>query len=220
VERKDGILLAERILRGETLHREEYQALAGIPEGEVLNILPGADLLREYFFGKTVHLCAIGNGKAGRCSEDCRFCAQSAHFKTDATVYPLQEEDALAAPGLRMAQTPVNRYSIVTTGKGLPDDEVARVALALSTIRAAGIHTCASLGILGEEELTLLKAAGFPGIITIWRPPKVFFRKSAPPMALMNGWRPSGRPRKSAFPCAPGVFSGSGRRTSRFWSWL
>ena len=160
MNRRDSLDLAEKILRGEIIDPESFRAIAHLPDGEVLAMLPGADLLREHVFGKTVHLCAIGNGKAGRCSEDCRFCAQSAHYATSAEVYPLMEEEAMAEVGLRIAKTPVNRYSIVTTGRGLPEHEVTRVAKALAVIKAAGIETCASLGILGEKELRLLMDAG------------------------------------------------------------
>jgi biotin synthase len=160
MDRKDYIRLADRIKGGATPTPEEYRALSDVPEAEVMRMLPGADLLREHAFGGGVHLCTICNGKSGRCSEDCRFCAQSGHYRTDASAYPLMEEKKLAQIGTTIATTPVNRFSIVTTGRGLPADEVGRVARALERVKAAGIETCASLGVLGKDALEVLRSAG------------------------------------------------------------
>lgn len=139
---------------------EECRMLAETPDVQVMKMLPGADLLRERAFGNEVRLCTICNGKSGRCSEDCRFCAQSGHYRTDTPVYPLLEEEKIVEIGTTVAGSPVDRFSVVTTGRGLPAGEVARVARALKKVSAAGIQTCASLGVLGEEELELLRAAG------------------------------------------------------------
>lgn len=160
MDRKFFISLAEKIIEGYLPDSKEYLEIARVPDADVLKMLPGADLLREHYFGNSIHLCTICNGKSGRCSEDCHFCAQSAHYQTDASVYPLMDQETLAAPGIAMAKTPVNRYSIVTTGKGLPAAEVSLVGQALGSVRAAGINTCASLGILGEKDLKVLQADG------------------------------------------------------------
>jgi biotin synthase len=160
MDRKTFFLLAEKIIEGYTPTPEEYRELSETPDAEVMRMLSGADLLRENAFGREVQLCTICNGKSGRCSEDCRFCAQSGHYQTDASTYPLMEEETLVDIGANIAASPVNRFSIVTTGRGLPADEVARVARALEKVKSAGIETCASLGVLGEEEIEMLRAAG------------------------------------------------------------
>jgi biotin synthase len=160
MDRKTFILLSERITDGYAPTLEEYQKLVAVPDGEVMKMLPGADLLRENAFGREVQLCTICNGKSGRCSEDCRFCAQSGHYRTEASAYPLLEEEKLVAVGTTIAGSPVNRFSVVTTGRGLPEDEVNHVARALEKVKAAGIETCASLGILEEGSLERLRSSG------------------------------------------------------------
>lgn len=160
MNRKAFISLAERIVGGYEPAPEEYRKLAETPDTEVMKMLPGADLLRENAFGREVQLCTICNGKSGRCSEDCRFCAQSGHYRTEASVYPLMEEEKLMEVGATIAGSPVNRFSVVTTGRGLPADEVARVARALKKVKSAGIQTCASLGILEEDALEVLRSSG------------------------------------------------------------
>ncbi len=152
--------LARKIRAGEAIDTETYRTLIRTPDKNSLLLCAGADLLREARFGKAVHLCVIHNGKSGRCSEDCCFCSQSALAKTDTPVYPLKSVEELAAPGKHLEETPVNRYSIVTSGRGLSSKETATVAAALSRIDATRLGTCASLGIIGEKELKTLKSAG------------------------------------------------------------
>ncbi len=158
--RRHCLKLAEQILDGKDIDPGTYRSLLDIPDAAVLSLCAGADLLREHHFGRTVHLCVICNGKSGRCSEDCSFCAQSAHSRTGITEYPLMSEADLAETGRRLEDSPVNRYSIVTSGKKLSHDEISRVAAALASLDTGRLGTCASLGILAEEELELLRQAG------------------------------------------------------------
>ncbi|MFZ5571406.1 MAG: biotin synthase BioB [Thermodesulfobacteriota bacterium] len=152
--------LAEALTAGADPDPAQLEEIARLPEADTLTLLAGADRIREHYFGKTVHLCCICNGKSGRCSEDCRFCSQSAHARTDAPVYGLMPAAELRQIGLRAACTPINRYSIVTSGRGLPREEVRSVADALAGLNGEEIATCASLGILDPESLALLTAAG------------------------------------------------------------
>ena len=160
MDRKTLINFAENILAGQDLDKEQCQLLASIPEHDVFTLLAGADMIRDHYFGKEIHLCCICNGKSGRCSEDCSFCSQSTHAKTDAPIYPLLDKTQLKEGGLRAAPTPINRYSIVTSGKGLPKIEVEAVAEALSELNRSQISTCASLGILNSDDFQILKKAG------------------------------------------------------------
>ena len=106
-------------------------------------------------------LCSIMNAKSGRCSENCRFCTQSAHFKTDTPEYPLVEEEAAVAAARQAKADGASRFSLVTSGRGPSDQEVARLCQLLRAIRAeVDIELCGSFGILGQEGLAQLKAAG------------------------------------------------------------
>ena len=160
MNRRALLELAEAAIEGNIPGRDIFEELADTPEREVLSLMAGADLIRTHFFGNAIHLCTIVNGKSGRCSEDCAFCAQSSAAVTDAPVYPLRSSDELRETGRRAALTPVHRYSVVTSGRGLPRREVAVVAAALSGLDAEGIGACASLGILDDDALQLLKEAG------------------------------------------------------------
>jgi biotin synthase len=152
--------VAEAIVAGGRPDFDTYRELARFPEADVFQLMAGADLLREHYFGRKVHLCTICNAKSGRCREDCRFCAQSAHYPTDVPSYELLEHERLVTPGAAAAKGPTHRYSIVTTGKGLGSAEVSKIAAALAEVRDKGLETCASLGILGPRQFEILKANG------------------------------------------------------------
>ncbi len=160
MDRKNLIELAECIAEGQDPGSEAYRDLATLPESRFFTLLAGADLIRDRYFGKHVHLCAICNGKSGRCSEDCAFCSQSKVAGTDAPVYPLLEAEKMREGGTRVAAAPVDRYAVVTSGRRIPRAEVYAVAEALEGLKGERIGLCTSLGILGEEDFRILKAAG------------------------------------------------------------
>ncbi len=67
MNRKALYTLAENILTGITPDSDQYKALANIPDSDAFMLLTGADMIREQYFGKEVHLCMICNGKSGKC---------------------------------------------------------------------------------------------------------------------------------------------------------
>lgn len=116
---------------------------------------------RERRAGRKIELCSITNAKSGRCGEDCRFCAQSVYYNTKISVYPLKSKDELIAEAKRAKEIGAERFSIVTSGKGLDRQEVEKIADVINTIKEKiGISPCASLGILDTKSLVLLKDAG------------------------------------------------------------
>ncbi|RJR30169.1 MAG: biotin synthase BioB [Desulfobacteraceae bacterium] len=152
--------LADAILAGRVPDAKEYRVLLTVADEDILSLIAGADRLRRARFANQVHLCTICNGKSGRCSEDCSFCAQSAFARTDAPVYGIMPEEQMTEAGRRAEKGPVNRFSIVTSGKRLPRREVEIVARALSGLDRSRIATCASLGCLEREDMEILKLAG------------------------------------------------------------
>lgn len=160
MDRKSLFTLAEDIINGYAPDIDEYKALAEIGERDVFSLFAGADMIRDFHSGREIHLCCICNGKSGKCSEDCSFCSQSVFARTDAPVYPLMEKHELQEGGLWASKTPINRYSIVTSGKRLPKKEVAAIADALAELDGNKISICASLGILNSDDFATLRKAG------------------------------------------------------------
>ncbi len=106
-------------------------------------------------------LCSIINAKSGKCSEDCKWCAQSAHFKTKIDAYALvSTEKCLQEAKYNEAQG-IHRFSLVTSGKKLNSQDLARVTQTYQTLRReTKLHLCGSFGLMNEQELSTLYQAG------------------------------------------------------------
>ncbi len=113
------------------------------------------------YCGKRFDLCSIINAKSGRCSEDCKWCAQSAHYKTRVEEYPLISSAECVKWAQHNEQQGVGRYALVTSGKRLSKSELGRVISIYRDIKQqSGIHLCASMGLLNKEDLAELQRAG------------------------------------------------------------
>lgn len=150
--------LTEKVLKGGQITREEALCLYDQPLDELCR---QADKIRRHFCSSRFDLCTIINGKSGRCSENCKFCAQSAHNHTGVTEYPLLPDEEILAQAKTNRQQGVLRYSIVTSGKQLSDQEIDRMCSLIRRIRKeVGISVCVSFGLLKEEQFRRLKEAG------------------------------------------------------------
>jgi biotin synthase len=108
-----------------------------------------------------VHLCSIINAKSGRCSEDCAFCAQSAHHKTDAPVYGLVQEERMLESARAAEESGSACFGIITSGTTVRGAELDSILAALRKIRKeTSILPSCSLGIIDEETALKLKEAG------------------------------------------------------------
>ena len=151
-----------KVLQGEAITREEALWLYHQPLDA---LCAAADRLRQQFRGNTFDLCTIINAKSGLCSEDCRFCAQSAHNHTGAEVYPLLSEEAIVQEALKNQAQGVLRFSIVTSGKRLSQEEVEVLCRVIRRIRqVCSISLCGSFGLLNETQYRMLKMAGIARI--------------------------------------------------------
>ncbi len=150
--------LADKVIAGYSLSREEALELYSAP----LDLLrEGASKITQAFFSNYVELCSISNGKCGRCTEDCKFCSQSSHFKTGVSESPLKSVDEFFEEAKYNAQRGVHRFSIVTAGARLSREEVKTIADAVRKITSElNISCCCSLGLLGPDDFKLLKESG------------------------------------------------------------
>ena len=151
--------LKERIEQGYRLgYDEALELLRTTPETELCAL---AHALRTRYQGKTIDLCSIMNARSGRCSEDCKWCAQSKFHKTDIEVYPLVGEQEAVREAAHNASKGVRRFSLVTSGRALSDGETDRVCGIYRRIGSeVDISLCASLGLLSKEQLVRLRQSG------------------------------------------------------------
>ncbi len=151
--------MRDKVLRGGQIGRQEALRLIKEP---LAGLQEAADTIRKKVCGDGFDICTIINGKCGRCSEDCKFCAQSAHYRTACEeAYPLLSAEELAAGAKHNERQGVLRYSIVTSGKRLSEQEVNQICESIRKIKKeTSIEVCVSLGLLDEESFRKIKEAG------------------------------------------------------------
>lgn len=146
------------IKQGGYITREQALELAQAPLDD---LTAAADSIRTHFCGNAFDICAIINAKSGVCSEDCKFCAQSAHYHTGTQHYPMLDMHEIVAQAQNNAARGILRYSLVTAGKRLTDAEIEQECDSIRAIRqTADISVCISNGLLDETAYRKLKQAG------------------------------------------------------------
>lgn len=150
--------LTNEVINGKQITKEEALFLYGQPLSELCE---NADKIRQHFCSNQFDICTIINAKSGNCSENCKFCAQSAHNHTCAAKYLLLPKEEILEQAKINHEQGVLRYSIVTSGKRLSDTEVDEMCEAVREIKEkVGISVCVSFGLLNEQQFRKLKEAG------------------------------------------------------------
>ena len=161
------IVNAYKVLDGGELTRFEAIGLAERINGaDILDLVSLANKVRERFapeFG----VCSIINAKSGRCAQNCRFCAQSAHYQTGIETYDLLPPEKVLAAAREAKASGVTTFGYVTSGFGYlePDAEFNNILATVDLIRRElpEMKLCMSLGILSRECAKLLADHG------VWR---------------------------------------------------
>ena len=155
----DVLALAREIIEGRRLTREEV--LSFFLSCELDPLREGADTIRKAMVGDKVDLCSIINGRSGHCPEDCKYCAQSAHYHTHCEVYDFLPEESILEACRMNEREGVDRFSIVTAGRALSGEEFEKAIHAYERMhRECRIDLCASMGFLNAEQLHRLHEAG------------------------------------------------------------
>ena len=110
---------------------------------------------------KRFDFCSIVNARSGRCPENCKWCAQSAHWKTGCECHGWIGAEACAKAAKEAEANGANRIGIVTSGRAQTSSDIDALCDALRAMRReSGIELCGSLGLVSEADLLKLKAAG------------------------------------------------------------
>ena len=151
--------LSNKILN-ENYHIAKQEAISLI-DTDLKELSLYAEKIKQKFCGNKFDMCSIVSGKSGKCSENCKFCAQSSHYKTSIKEYPLLDSQNIFKEAKHNADKKVKRFSIVTSGKKLSDTEIDSVCQTYKDIKnKCDILLCASMGLLSYEQLVKLKQAG------------------------------------------------------------
>ena len=116
---------------------------------------------KKKFCDNNFDICSIINAKSGKCSENCKFCAQSAHYKTNIKEYSLLDTNSIFNVAKHNWNKKVKRFSIVTSGRKLTDEEIDLVCKTYEKIKKeCNIMLCASMGLLTKQQFIKLKKSG------------------------------------------------------------
>jgi len=149
----------KKIVSGENIDFAEATELAKKSEPE--DLFKGADKLRKLLHKEHLDLCSIVNAKSGKCSEDCKFCAQSAHYPVEVESYDLVDIEEAVSIAKENEEHGVHRFSLVTAGRSVAEKSLDEFQVIYQRLREkTNLSLCASMGFLTVEKAHRLKEMG------------------------------------------------------------
>jgi biotin synthase len=153
--------LAEKVLAGQSLQKEEALLILHSPDTELEHILKQAYRIRRTFYGNRVRIHVLLNAKSGLCPEDCAFCSQSSVATSPIKRYPILSKDRILSAAKRAEEVGAYRFCIATSTRKPQPKELDTICEAVYTIKQGlRIPVCVSLGMLNEQQIQMLKDAG------------------------------------------------------------
>ena len=137
---------------------EQAVRLLHLPFNDLL--LQAQLLHREHFAPNEVQISTLLSIKTGACPEDCRYCPQSARYKTGLDVEKLMDAEDVVAAARRARDAGATRFCMGAAWRSPKDRDVRKVARMIRDVKALGLETCATLGMLEPEQARELRDAG------------------------------------------------------------
>lgn len=151
--------LKEKALRGEGISREEADWLAVYPD--IDKLCDAANEVSRKWQGVEVDSCSIVNARSGRCGEDCKWCAQASRHHTGCETYNFLEIGETMRAAEANDEAGIKKFSLVTSGRTVTKKDLENFCEVFRKLsKETNLYLCASMGLLGEEEMQMLKDAG------------------------------------------------------------
>ena len=117
--------------------------------------------LSSKYMSNNIEFCSLVNARSGKCSQNCKYCAQSSHYRTDIEDYPLINKEEVVKAALEAKENGVIRFAVVTSGKSPDEENFNKILEFIDELnKLDGIRSCASIGILTEEQAKKLSEHG------------------------------------------------------------
>jgi biotin synthase len=153
--------IGDKVLSGRPVTVNEILPLLEAKGPDIMELAAVANRVRVKSAGNHIDLCSLLNAKSGRCPEDCAFCAQSAHYKTETPIYPLMDVDHMVKEAREAQKRKTGRFCLISSGRDLNDKEFETVLEALSQIKGeTELALDCSLGTLTQGRAEALKKVG------------------------------------------------------------
>ena len=153
--------LRNKLLEGGRLTADEALSLCAIESSQYAQLLDAAEEISRAFCPRDFDSCSIINARSGKCPENCKWCAQSAHFKTNIDTYPLVSREECLKMAEANRKAGIKRFSLVTSGRKMTGKDLDTVCSYYCDLKQeGGLGLCASMGLLDKEELRKLHEAG------------------------------------------------------------
>ena len=151
--------LKERVIEGGEITYEEALRLAEEENREEL--YEAAEAITRHFGKPAFNPCSIINARAGKCSENCKWCAQSGHYHTDSDVHGIISAEQAVSQAKHDEKKGVKRFCQVTSGRAVKGEALKKICDNYRALKdETNMFLCGSLGLLGKEELEQLWDAG------------------------------------------------------------
>ena len=137
---------------------DEVLALCSLPFNDL--VFQAQTVHRAHFNANEVQISTLLSIKTGGCPEDCAYCPQSAHFETGLPSQKLLSKEVVLAEAMRAKDAGASRFCMGAAWRAPRDSEVDEVAELVSGVKALGLETCATLGMLTRSQAERLKEAG------------------------------------------------------------
>jgi biotin synthase len=138
--------------------RDEVRALFELPFPEL--IFRAQRIHRQHFDPTEVQISTLISIKTGGCPEDCAYCPQSAHYQTSVKAEKLMRVDAVVAEARAAQSAGASRFCMGAAWREPKDRDLDTVCEMVAGVKALGLETCATLGMLTQHQARRLKAAG------------------------------------------------------------
>jgi len=136
----------------------EIEALFDLPFTEL--VFRAAEVHRRWFDPTEVQISQLLSVKTGGCPENCGYCSQSQHFDTGVPASKLMDVDAVLAEAARAKSGGAQRFCMGAAWRDLKDRDLPKVSAMVSGVKAMGLETCVTLGMLQPHQAQALKEAG------------------------------------------------------------
>jgi biotin synthase len=137
---------------------EEVEALFELPFTEL--VFRAAEVHRAWFDPTEVQMSQLLSVKTGGCAENCGYCSQSSHFDTGLKASRLMDAEDVIAQAAQAKAGGAQRFCMGAAWRDLKDRDVPKVAAMISGVKALGMETCATLGMLTPDQAKALREAG------------------------------------------------------------